>query len=151
MMVIGLISTVVQGGLTGPVTRKVGERMVIKVSLIASSIGFLIMLWAYSDLTLYLTVGFFVFANAMLRPAIASLVSLEAKGGQGAALGLANSFMSLGRIIGPLWAGFMFDVRISFPYLSGAFIFFVLFIVSFNCLRKPIQSHSGQHVPQPPV
>ena len=151
MMVIGLISTIVQGGLTGPLTRKFGERMVIKASLIASSIGFLVMLWADSDLTLYLTVGFFVFANAMLRPGIASLVSLEAKGGQGTALGLANSFMSLGRIVGPLWAGFMFDVRISFPYLSGALIFLVLFFVSFSWLRTPVQSHSGQHVPQPKV
>lgn len=151
MMVVGLISSFVQGVLTGPLTRKFGERMVIKVSLILSSIGFLIMLWAFSDLTLYLTVGFYVFANAMLRPGIASLVSTESEGGQGAALGLANSFMSLGRIIGPLWAGFMFDIRISLPYISGAFIFAVLFLVSLNWLRKPTQSHSGQHVPQPPV
>ncbi len=151
MMVVGLISTIVQGVLTGSVTHKYGERWVIKVSLIGSSIGFLLMLWAFSDLTLYLTVAFYVFANAMLRPAIASLVSTEAEGGQGTALGLANSYMSLGRIVGPLWAGFMFDVRISFPFLSGMIIFLVLFLVSFSWLRIPTRSHSGQHVTQPPV
>jgi len=151
MMVIGLMSTFVQGVLTGPLTRRFGERLVIRASLIGSSVGFLIMLWAYSDLTLYLTVGLFVLANSMLRPGIAALVSMEARGGQGAALGLANSFMSLGRIVGPLWAGIMFDVRISFPFLSGAGIFLILFFISFSWLRKPTQSHSGQHVPQPPV
>lgn len=151
MMVIGLVTTFVQGVLTGPMTRKFGERFVVKGSLIGSSIGFFIMLWAKSDLTLYLTVGFFVFTNAMLRPAIASLVSTESKGGQGTALGLANSFMSLGRIAGPLWAGFMFDIQIIFPYISGGVIFFLLFLISFNWLRTPSQFHSDQHVPQPPA
>ena len=150
MMVIGLVSTFVQGVLTGPLTRRFGERMVIKASLIGSSVGFLIMLWANSDLTLYLTVGLFVLANSMLRPGITALVSMEAQGGQGTALGLANSFMSLGRIVGPLWAGMMFDIRISFPFLSGAVIFLFLFFISFSWLRKPAQSHLGQHVPQPP-
>jgi DHA1 family multidrug resistance protein-like MFS transporter len=151
MMVIGLISTIVQGVLTGPLTRRYGERQVIKFSLIGSSIGFLVMLAANSDLTLYITVGLFVFANAMLRPGIASLVSTETQTGQGASLGLANSFMSLGRIVGPLWAGMMFDIHISLPYLSGAVIFMFLFLISFNWLRKPARSHSGQHVPLPPV
>ncbi len=151
MMVIGVVSAVVQGGLTGPLTRRFGERAVIKASLIGSSVGFLIMLWAYSDLTLYLTVGLFVLANAMLRPGIAALVSMEAKGGQGTALGLANSFMSLGRIVGPLWAGIMFDIQISLPYMSGAVIFLFLFLISFRWLRTPTQSHVGQHAPQQPV
>lgn len=151
MMVIGLISTFVQGILTGPLTRRFGERQVIKFSLIGSSIGFLIMLAANSDLTLYVTVGLFVLANAMLRPGIASLVSTEAEGGQGTALGLANSFMSLGRIVGPIWAGMMFDINISYPYLSGAIVFLLLYIISFNWLRKPARSHSGLRVPQPQV
>ncbi len=151
MMVIGLVSAIVQGGLTGPLTRRFGERMVIKASLIGSSVGFMIMLWAYSDMTLYLTVGLFVLANAMLRPGIAALVSMEAQGGQGTALGLANSFMSLGRIVGPLWAGMLFDIQISLPFLSGAIIFLFLFLISFRWLRRPTQSHVGQHVPQQPV
>jgi DHA1 family multidrug resistance protein-like MFS transporter len=45
--------------------------------------------------------------------------------GQGAALGLSNSFMSLGRIVGPLWAGYAFDVNTDYPYLSGAAILFL--------------------------
>lgn len=150
MMVIGVISAIVQGGLTGPLTRRFGERAVIKASLIGSSVGFLLMLWAYSDLTLYITVGLFVLANAMLRPGIAALVSMEAQGGQGTALGLANSFMSLGRIVGPLWAGMMFDIQISLPYLSGAVIFLFLYLISFRWLRTPARSQVAQHVPQPP-
>jgi hypothetical protein len=37
-------------------------------------------------------------------------------------MGLNNSFMSLGRIAGPTWAGFVLDVNVAYPYYSGALI-----------------------------
>jgi hypothetical protein len=42
-----------------------------------------------------------------------SLSSKQATVGQGVAMGLSNSFMSLGRIVGPIWAGFAFDMNFS--------------------------------------
>jgi hypothetical protein len=44
-------------------------------------------------------------------------------------MGLSNSFMSLGRIVGPLWAGFAFDMNFNSPYLSGAAILFIGFLI----------------------
>jgi len=38
--------------------------------------------------------------------------------------------MSLGRIVGPIWAGFIFDVNVNYPYLSGAVIMFIGFLFS---------------------
>jgi len=38
--------------------------------------------------------------------------------------------MSLGRIAGPLWAGFAFDMNFDYPYLSGAAILFIGFLIS---------------------
>ena len=49
---------------------------------------------------------------------------------QGVAMGLNNSFNSLGRIVGPIWAGFAFDVNYSLPYLSGAAILVTGFVIS---------------------
>jgi DHA1 family multidrug resistance protein-like MFS transporter len=45
-------------------------------------------------------------------------------------MGLSNSFMSLGRIVGPIWAGFVFDMNFNYPYLSGAAILFIGFLIS---------------------
>ena len=45
-------------------------------------------------------------------------------------MGLGNTFLSLGRVVGPLWAGFIFDVGIRLPYLSGAAIMATGFVVS---------------------
>jgi len=139
MTIVGLVSTVVQGLLTGPATKWFGERNVIKISLIASALGFFFMILAKTTIPIYLTVGFFVLSNAMLRPAIQSIISKEAKSGQGIAMGLTNSYMSLGRIIGPIWAGTMIDINVIFPYLSGAFVFLFLFFASLIWMKPAIK------------
>lgn len=130
LTVIGLIFAVVQGGLTGPLTKRWGEVLIIKASLLGSVVGFLIMLLANSFPTVLLTVGLFILSNAMLRPVVSSLTSKRATTGQGVAMGLNNSFMSLGRIMGPIWAGFIFDLNLNLPYLSGAIVMFLGFFVS---------------------
>ncbi|KAA3660336.1 MAG: MFS transporter [Chloroflexi bacterium] len=129
MVVVGLVSAVVQGALTGPLIKRWKEPFVIKLSLLGSSIGFLVMLLATTYPTILLTTGFFVLTVAMLRPSVASLISQRATTGQGAAQGLNNSFMSLGRIVGPLWAGYLFDVSYNLPYLSGAVIMLIGFLI----------------------
>lgn len=134
MTVIGLVSAVVQGLATGPASRRFGEGNVIKASLVASAVGFVLMLLANNFATVLLTVGLFVTANAMLRPAIASVTSKQTVGGQGMAMGLNNAFQSLGRTVGPLWAGFMFDLRLSLPYITAAVILFFTYLYS---LRVP--------------
>ncbi len=127
LMVVGIVSSLVQMGLTGLATRKLGEPAVIKLSLVASALGFLLMALVLQDILVVLTVGFFVFANAMLRPAIMSLTSKLAQGGQGMALGLNNAFQSLGRVAGPLWAGTLFDFSPTLPYMSASVIMLLAF------------------------
>jgi DHA1 family multidrug resistance protein-like MFS transporter len=134
--VIGLTSAIVQGALTGPTSKRWGEATVIKASLLASAIGFVIMLSANTFYAVMLTVSFFILSNAMLRPMVASLTSKRATGGQGVAMGLNNSFMSLGRIVGPIWAGFIFDFDINLPYLSGGVVMLIGFLASISWLAK---------------
>jgi len=130
LMVIAVVSTVGKGALTGPVTRRWGEATVIKGSALAGSIGFLVLLLANTYATILLATGFFILSKALLRPAAFSLISKRATTGQGAVMGLSNSFMSLGRIAGPIWAGFIFDTNVNYPYLSGSVIMFIGFLIS---------------------
>jgi DHA1 family multidrug resistance protein-like MFS transporter len=132
---IGLISALVQGGLTGPFTRRWGEVIIIKASLLGSALGFGMMVMARSSIAVLLTMGFFIISNAMLRPAVSALISRRATVGQGVAMGLNNAFMSLGRSVGPLWAGFAFDLNSVYPYWSGSVIMLVGFIVSMLRLK----------------
>lgn len=144
---IGIISAIVQGGLTGPFTRRWGEATIIKASLLGSALGFALMVMAQSLLAVLLTMGFFIISNAMLRPAVSALISRRATIGQGVAMGLNNSFMSLGRSVGPLWAGFAYDFNSTYPYWSGALIMLVGFIISMRRLKSdPAQGPIEQEI-----
>jgi DHA1 family multidrug resistance protein-like MFS transporter len=136
LMVIGFVSAVVQMVATGPLTRRWGEATVIKASLLWSVVGFPLMLLANSYLTILVTSGFFMLGVSLLRPAVASLISKQATVGQGVAMGLNNAFQSLGRIVGPTWAGFIFDLDLRYPYLSGSVVMLVGFIVSLFTVRQ---------------
>jgi len=138
LAVVGLVSTLGKAMLIGPLTRRWGEAPVIKVSLAASAAGFVILPLAVTYPGVLLSTGVFILSKTLLRTVIISLASKratlrQAQGsavGQGATMGLSNSFMSLGRIIGPIWAGFIFDVNVNYPYLSGAVIMFIGFLFS---------------------
>lgn len=132
---VGLVSVMAQGALTGIATRRFGEVNVIKVSLLASVVGFLLMLTAETLTTVILTTSVFVLGNAMLRPAVSSLISQRTTQGQGIAMGLNNAYMSLGRVIGPLWAGAIVDINLHFPFITGAIIMLIGFIASMIFLR----------------
>ena len=140
LAVVGITSTVGKAVLIGPLTRRWGEAPIIKVSLAASSAGFLVLLLASTYPEVLIATGVFILSKTLLRTVIISLASkraapgqgagrLEAMG-QGATMGLCNSFLSLGRIVGPIWAGAIFDVDVRYPYISGAAIMFVGFVIS---------------------
>jgi DHA1 family multidrug resistance protein-like MFS transporter len=141
LSVVGIVST---GGklFTGALTRRWGDAAVIKVSLLTGSVGFLVLLLANTYPTILLATAFFILSKTFLRPAVMSLTSKRATIGQGAAMGLSNSFMSLGRIVGPIWAGFIFDVHFDYPYLSGAAILFVGFLISLGTISQTGESVS---------
>jgi MFS family permease len=130
-MVIGITSAFVQGVLTGPLTRRWGEANVIRVSLIASAAGFFILTQVNTLPAVIAAVCFFIISNAMLNPANSSLISKRTEGRQGLVMGLNNSYQSLGRIIGPVWAGLVYDLNYKFPLLERS------------------SRHAGRFCPQP--
>jgi DHA1 family multidrug resistance protein-like MFS transporter len=146
MTVVGLVSALVQGALTGPATRRFGDSLVIKASLFASIFGFLLMVFAPDLGWVLATSSFFVFSNSMLRPGVASLTSKRADIGQGAAMGLSNAFMSLGRILGPLWAGNALDIDLHYPFMTGAVIMLIAFVVSLYFLPKQSENEPAVNV-----
>jgi DHA1 family multidrug resistance protein-like MFS transporter len=129
-MAAGLVSALAQGLLAGPLTKRWGDATVIKAGMLATALGFGLMLLANTFATVLLTIGFFVLGTALLAPAVMSLTSRRATLQQGIAMGLSNSSMSLGRIVGPLVSGVAFDVNPSLPYLGGAAIMLVGFGLS---------------------
>jgi DHA1 family multidrug resistance protein-like MFS transporter len=136
LVVVGVVSAIIQGLLTGPFTKRFGEATMIKATLLTNALGFLVLLLANSYATVLLTTGIYVLSHALLRPSVQALTSRRASSGQGKAMGLNSSFMSLGQIAGPIWAGMVFDKDMSYPYLSGAVILLFGFLISLVYLRQ---------------
>lgn len=136
LTVIGVVAMIGRGVLTGLLTRRWGEPIVIQCALLAGAITFVLLWLARSYLAVLLTAGLFVLITAFLRPAIHSLTSQQATVGQGTAMGLSNSFVSLGRVVGPIWAGAVFEVRPVYPYLSGAIILLGVFLLSLRWIKR---------------
>jgi len=136
LMVVAVVSTVGKALLTGPVTRKWGESATIKASLIAGSLGYLVLLAAWDFYTILVATGFFILSKTLLRPATFALISKQSPKSQGTSMGLSNSFMSLGRILGPIWAGFVFDLNVNLPYLSGSLFMLIGFFFSLIILKS---------------
>jgi len=119
---MGILSVIQQGAVIGPLTRKVGEARVVQGGLAIGIAGFAGLalaptLWLFSVAALLFTSG-----NVLLQPSVTSLISKRAQEGQGAAMGLNNSFQALGRAMGPLWAGFAFDLSNTLSFWTGALV-----------------------------
>jgi len=130
MMVLGGVSALTQGFLAGPTTKKWGDAAVIKIGLLVTAISFGLMILANTFITVLLTTAFFGITVSIQSPALLSLTSRRATVPQGIAMGLSNSFVSLGRIVGPILGGVVLDVNLNLPYLSGAVIMLIAFFAS---------------------
>jgi len=139
MMVLGLVSALAQGLLAGPVTKKWGDGIVIKAGLLGTALSYGLMLLANSYLTILLTTAIFALTVALQVPALTALTSRRATVQQGIAMGLSNSFVSLGRIVGPILGGVVLDINPSLPYISGAIIMLAGFIFSILSIRAEKQ------------
>lgn len=144
LSVVGVVALIGRGLLTGIFTRRWGEPAVIQGALLAGALTFVLLLFARSFPAVLLTSGLFVLITAFLRPAIHSLTSQRATVGQGAAMGLSSAFVSLGRIVGPIWAGAVFDVRTWLPYASGMVIMMCVFLLCRRWIGREVQRPADQ-------
>ena len=44
--------------------------------------------------------------------------------------------MSLGRVVGPIWAGVVIDINLYYPFITGAAVMLIGFIASLVYLRR---------------
>ena len=118
---IGLFIVVVQGGLVGPVTARLGHRRAYTTGLAVSSLGLVTLAAARSWWVLVPALALLAFGQGIAAPTLTSLlVDRVPPDERGQALGFQQSAGALARIAGPALAGKLFDVRVPLPYLVGA-------------------------------
>ena len=57
-------------------------------------------------------------------------------------MGLNSAATNLGRVIGPLWAGYLYDLNFGYPYVSGALALGLSWILSLVWLPSPTRQRT---------
>ena len=142
---IGVLITIVQGGLTGRLARRFGERRLISAGLFCMIFGLGLLPYSPGLKSLLLVLVVLVGGHGSTNPSISSLISQSAGSeDQGSILGVAQSLASLARILGPIWGGFTFDaLGFQYPYLTGGLFMAVAFSLSLLAAKGKL------HVPKP--
>lgn len=134
---IGIVLSIVQGGLIGRVVPKFGENRVVPAALLTMAV-------ALALVPLSPTVTVLAVASALLavgmgfgNPSLLSTVSQLADArDQGSTLGVSQSLGSLARIVGPMWGGFVFDrFGIGVPFLTASLLMLVAWGISLVAFR----------------
>jgi DHA1 family tetracycline resistance protein-like MFS transporter len=163
---IGVIVTVVQGGLIGRLVRRFGERALLVAGLLLQGLGLLAL--PYADvigsallavvpgagarllgmgpgLAGLLTASVpLAFGSGLVNPALTSLLSRSARAeDQGGTLGIGQAAAALGRVAGPISATNAYDhVWTGAPYVGGAAVMLLTAAVGMT-LRPPASGASA--------
>ena len=142
--ILGLVTVIGQGLIVGPFTKRYGDLKLIRAGFLLSAVSLLGVMLADRYALLLIAIALFALFSAVLIPAITSLTSKRTTLSQGVTMGLNNSFISLGRIFGPLVGGFAFDLHWGWPFLGGALVMLAGFFAS---LYRQLRSEQPPPLP----
>lgn len=135
LLVAGIVLSVVQGGLIGPLTKAYGEHRLFQVGTIGFSLAMVCTVIAGELGSYYGAMAALAFqsaSGALVLTSMQSLVShCAAPTERGMVLGIYASAGTLGRVIGTVVTGIIFaKIHIESPYATTAVLMLVLFFIA---------------------
>ncbi|OUZ40177.1 MFS transporter [Solibacillus kalamii] len=107
------------------------EDTITKIGLSFTAIGYCLISFAPLIWVAILGCVFTGFGQSLVRPTTIAMLSKRTEMGRGITLGLQESMDSLGRILGPLWGGWVFIYLVSAPFITSAVITVILLGIAF--------------------
>ncbi|MCJ1980312.1 MFS transporter [Lactococcus carnosus] len=137
--VSGIIALICQVFFFDAIVQKIGEIRLIQLTFFASGVFIAIIAFTKSHLVVVLSTFVVFLAFDLFRPAVTTYLSKHAGSQQGMINGLNSTFTSFGNILGPLAAGYLFDLNHIFPYYISAIILLGTGVLSLflNSNHKP--------------
>ena len=148
-LVVGVVATVVQGGLIGPLVKRLGEWRLSLVGLgfvIAGCLLIALATRATAGTVVFVGVALLAMGTGLVTPCLRALVSRRLDdSGQGAALGSLQGLQSLGSFIGPPLAGLAYETlgRQSPFWLGIALLVGVILLVAGGLDRHTTSQQSA--------
>lgn len=139
--VVGLLS---QTFLVQRFAKWFGVKKAFSLSLLFTAITLFLMYLSHT-LLLFIVISLFMgVVNNCVQTLLPTILSQESdEKSQGSIMGLNASYQSIGMIIGPLLGGIIASVAIPLPFLVGAILVLVCYLLSFQVLRVGIHEESA--------
>jgi multidrug resistance protein len=142
---LGIVATIVQGALVGPLARRLGERRLALIGSAAFALGLAATPLAATPAVLAIALALVAFGQGVTNPAVAAMISTQAPvTEQGRLLGVSQSLSALARVVGPVWGGFAFArIGIGAPYLTGSGLAVVSALLIATLLSRSVSGRPG--------
>lgn len=133
----GFLGIIWQGGVIGPLAKRIGNHRALILGLICSSIGMYLLSLVDVWWKLIGVAVIFSFGHGITRPALTSILTMKAPPKRrGGVLGATTSIESFTRIIAPLMGGYIMAWRpSSLGWISGAF-FTIATLIAIGLFRE---------------
>lgn len=137
-ILVGLVTVITQGGVIGPVVKKIGEAKGVVVGGFLRVLGNAIMaffprLYPAAAGSAIAGVG-----GGISQPCASALLTFHAPNvPRGRIIGINQSAMSLGNIIGPLVGGFVYDLNPRWPPMVSMSVLFLMWLVALGLTQPP--------------
>lgn len=143
---VGVLMVITQGYLIRKWMPKFGEPLLLSVGLLLFAISLFGIAISHSVALLAITMTVLALGNGLMRPPNLGLISLLTPAEeQGSTMGVTNSIASLGRIIGPVIGGLLYEkVNRDAPFfLAGLLATIALLTVLSLYRRLPLSGRNG--------
>lgn len=147
-LVVGVVATLVQGVLIGPLVKRIGEWRLTLIGLVLVIVGCLMIPGVGSPErapAIFIAVAILALGTGLVTPSLRSLVSRRlGREGQGTALGSLQALQSLGSFLGPPIAGISYDLLGPVSPFAGAaaVLLTVIVLVSGSPLSESTQNQA---------
>jgi MFS family permease len=134
----GCVGALSQLLLTARLVRRFGDRMVLRLGLVCTSLALFIQAFPPSGAAMIAMIGLASFGISMALPTASTLLSREAEPGKaGRLMGATMAAAAVARIVGPLFAGLIYsDISPRAPFLIGSAAVLVTLLLTADPRRR---------------
>lgn len=134
---LGLVMVVIQGGLIRQLSKKYPDAQLVSIGTALIAVGLVLTPATHSLVVLCVALIILATGSGINNPSNSSLLSKLSPGDQtGGVMGIGQSMSTLGRILGPVAGGYLFDAMgAGSPYWLGAAAMMIACLLSFKLPR----------------
>lgn len=147
---MGVIVATIQGGLIGRLAKAFGEKTIAAIGAGSLTLALALLPSIYRVPLLYAVAFFIAIGQGLTYPSLSSLVTKTTDPSQhGSILGIAAGIGSLARFLGPIIAGFLYDLfQARGAFYGGTFFVFLALMATLRLRSIPLTQPVASTTPQ---